>query len=506
MKKRVLFWVNGFMLHFGLAYYLQQKLDDDFYAVIDVPNNPKKMFLNQKIVDFQKTWYFHDHIKKSTSKPDLQYLSDFEKKYQIDLWKLAINERHFYRFNRFYKFTTDEILQFLEQECRLFEQILDDTKPDYFLTYDPPFHHQKLLLDICKAKKIKVLCIYFARIGGKSIIAEDGITLDLPQNLELVKLDGIEKYEIEKDNLSQADNNSNYSHLTKNYKNERSASTLDKLRALIDYILLSDSNNTQTNFTYYGRSKQKVILDNISLIIKRKYRSRFMQNNLEKTVDLNVPFVYFPMNIEEELSILHYSPFFTNQIEVIRHVAKSIPIDHKLYVKEHIFAEFRGWHDIHEYKEIMDIPNVTLIHPSYSSEELIKHSKLVITIRGTASFDAAYGNKPSIVFGDVPFSILPSVYKVDSINELPKLIRTALKTPVNPSYIQKYVKLMDKRSVDFDMMDFEIKRNHQFYSGNTLSDVNITEDKVKQFFENNREYFESLVQAHLAKINVSEMQ
>ena len=67
MKKRLLFWVNGFMLHFGLAYYLQQKLDDDFYAVIDVPNNPKKMFLNQKIVDFQKTWYFHDYIKKTNT-------------------------------------------------------------------------------------------------------------------------------------------------------------------------------------------------------------------------------------------------------------------------------------------------------------------------------------------------------------------------------------------------------------------------------------------------------
>ena len=501
MKKRVLFWVNGFMLHFGLAYYLQQKLDDDFYAVIDIPNNPKKMFLNQKIVDFQKTWYFHDHIKKSTLKPDLEYLANFEKKYQIDLWRLAINERHFYRFNRFYKFTTNEILRFLEQECRLFEQILDESKPDYFLTYDPPFHHQKLLLDICKAKKIKVLCIYFARIGGKSIIAEDGITLDLPQNLDLVELDEIEKYKIKKDNLRQADNNSDYSNLTKNYKNERSASTSDKLRALIDYILLSDSKNTQTNFTYYGRNKRKVIQDNISLIIKRKYRSRFMQNSLEKIVDLNVPFVYFPMNIEEELSMLHYSPFYTNQIEVIRHVAKSIPIDHKLYVKEHIMAEFRGWHSIPEYKEIMDIPNVILIHPSYSSDELVKHSKLVITIRGTASFDAAYGNIPSIVFGDVPFSILPSIHKVNSINELPKLIRTALKTPVNPSYIQKYVKLMDERSVDFDMMDFEVKRNHQFYSGNTLSDVNIAEDKVKQFFENNRKYLEPLVNAHLAKIN-----
>lgn len=491
--KKLLFWINVYMLHFGLAYYLQQKFNGEFYAIIDTPNNPKKMFIDQKFVNFKKTWYFHDQIKKTTTKPDLKYLASFEKKYQIDLWKLAINERHFYRFNRFYKFTTDEILQFLEQECKLFEQILDEVKPDYFLTYDPPFHHQKLLLDLCRAKNIKVLCLYFARVGDKSIIAEDGNTLDLPQNLDLVELAKIKKNQsIEK--------NADYSHLTKNYKIQRTASTTDKIRALVDYILFSDSKNIQSNFTYYGRHKQKVILDNILLIIKRKFRSYYMQNNLEKTVDLTVPFVYLPLNVEEELSVLHYSPYFTNQIEVVRHVAKSIPIDHRLYVKDHIFAEFRGWHSIREYKEIMDIPNVTLIHPSYSSETLIKHSKLVITVRGTASFDAAHENKPSIIFGDAPFSILPSVYKVSNIEELPKLIKHALETPVNPVNLQKYIGLIEERSVNFSMMDFEVKRNNQFYSGNTLSDTIISEDSMKKFLEKNYTYFEPLVHAHLEKI------
>ena len=497
MKKRLLFWVNGFMLHFGLAYYLQQKLDGDFYAVIDIPNNPKKMFLNQKIVDFQKTWYFHDHIKKTTSKPDLEYLSNFEKKYQIDLWKLAINERHFYRFNRFYKFTTDEILQFLEQECRLFEQILDDTKPDYFLTYEPVLHHQKLIRDLCKAKDIKILCLFIARVGGKSVIAEDGSTLDLPQNLDLVEFD------IEKTNSEQTKNNSSYSSIAKNWVIERNVSMSDKLKALKDYILFSDSENIRSNFTYYGHSKLKVIFDNLSTTMKRKSRSRYMQKHLKRTVDLSIPFVYFPMSIEEEINLLHYAPFFTNQIEVIRHVAKSIPIDYKLYVKDHIHSEFRGWRSIHEYNEIMDIPNVTLVHPTYSSKDLIKHSKLVMTLRGTSAIEAAYENKPSIVFGNAPYSILPSVYKVGSIEELPKLVRTALKTPVNPLYLQKYLKLIEDRSVDFDFMDYEIKRNRHFYSGSILSDVVISEDSVKRFFENNREYFEQLAKAHLVRINVS---
>ena len=495
MKKRLLFWTNVFMLHFGLAYYLQQKIDAEFYAIIDVPNKPKKMFQNQNLIDFQKTWYFHDQIIKTQQKPDLEYLSKFEEKYKIDLWKLVINERFFYRFNRFYKFSKDEILQILEQECKLFEQILDETKPDYFLIYDPPFHYQKLLLEICKVRNIKVLCIYFARIGGKSVIAEDGGTLDLPKEIEFSKLEnGSEK-------SNDIKNEGDYSALAKKYKNDRGSSSSDKIKAFFDYILYSDSQNTKSNFTYYGRSKPKVILDTISLSIKRKNRARFMIKNLESSPDLNIPYVYFPMNVEEELSVLHYSPLFTNQIEIIRHLAKSIPIDHKLYVKEHPFAGFRGWHKIKEYQEIMEIPNVELIHTSVPSEDLIKQSKLVVTVRGTASFDAAKENIPSLVFGDIPFSILPSVYKVDTLIDIPHVIKTALKTTVNSEDVQKYIDMINEKSINFDMMDFEVKRNRHFYSGNILSDVDISENSVKEFFDHNKKYFQPLVDAHLSKIN-----
>ena len=80
---KLLFWMNVFMLHFGIAYYLKEKVNAEFTAIIDTPNKPKQMFLNQKIVNFKKTWYFHDHIKKIDTTPDLEYLSNFEKKYNI---------------------------------------------------------------------------------------------------------------------------------------------------------------------------------------------------------------------------------------------------------------------------------------------------------------------------------------------------------------------------------------------------------------------------------------
>ena len=61
-------------------------------------------------------------------KPDLEYLRSIEKKYDLNLWLLAANERIFYDFYDYHKFSENEVLSIIEQECRLYEQILDDVK------------------------------------------------------------------------------------------------------------------------------------------------------------------------------------------------------------------------------------------------------------------------------------------------------------------------------------------------------------------------------------------
>ena len=80
------------------------------------------------------------------------------------------------------------------------------------------------------------------------------------------------------------------------------------------------------------------------------------------------------------------------------------------------------------------------------------------------------------------------------------MIKTALETPINPQNVLKYFKLMEERSIDFSMMDYEVIRNNQFYSGNTLSDVDISEKDTKEFLDRNSHYFESLIKSHLTKI------
>jgi len=485
-KPKLLFWLNGFFMHFSLAYYLQSLIDADFFGITEINSKPKKFFEEQKLVNFKKNWYYHDHIDMNQKKLDIEYLTNFEKNYQINLWKSVINERFFYKHNRFYNFQKEEILLILEQELKLFETILDEVNPDYFLTYDPVLHHQKLLLDMCKVRGIKILSINYTGIKDKILIAEDATTLDLDKN----SLKNIIPKKINS-------NNDSYDDIWHTYMIDKTPKIKNKIIALLQYLRTNDSKLIQTNFMYFGRTKFNVIKDTLSLELNKKNRSNFLQKFSISSPDLKIPYVYFPMNIVEEMNLLHYAPFYTDQIEVIRHIAKSIPIDYVLYVKDHKGGGLRGWNEINYYKEIMEIPNVKLIHPSFDNNILLKHSKLLVTIRGTTAYKAVKYGIPSIIFGPQPFEIIPSVFKVNSLLELPNLINNIIDKPIDKSYYEKYEQLIDNLGCTFDMFYYENLRNKIFFSGDILSNVEINENEMYNFIENNKKHFSDLVTQHL---------
>jgi len=490
-KPKFLFWMNNLFLHFSLAYFIQSHLDGDFFGVIDTNSKPKIFYQNQTLVKFNKIWFFHDHIKR-VQKYDADYLINFEKKYGIDLWRLAINERFFYLHNRFYKFKRHEILSILEQESKLFESVIDEIKPDYYLSYEPNFHHQKLLHEMCQVKGIKVLCICHTLDKNKYVIVENGGTLDLDKNLPLRSFTN--KIPLTTKNIS-------YDQMFQKFLTNRERTFSNKFQALKDYLIDSDSDLIDSNFMYYGRTKFKVIKDALSLEIKRKLNYSFLKKHSSLSPDLNTRFIYFPMNITEEMNLLHYAPYYTNQIEVIRCIAKSIPIDYVLYVKEHIAAGLRGWNNISYYKEIMEIPNVVLINPAFDNELLIKNSDLVITIRGSASLRALKYCKPSIIFGEQPIQIMPSIFKVTSLDSLPELIKTALKHKTDPSDYEKYEKILNEKVFEFDMFRFENNRDAMFYSGRILSNVLISNKDMIDFLNENNNVLLPVLEAHLKIMN-----
>ncbi len=493
MPKKILFFIDASFSSFAVAYFLSKKYDCELYALVDITNKPKKFFESQKLVNFKKIWFFHDHMDIS-KKPDIGFLEEFEKKYDLNLWNLAINERIFYRFFNFFNFSREKILTLLEQSSKLFESILNEIKPNFFASSIPVFYHHELLTQISEKKGIYNLLLSMPKLAGKSMISKKLDQFDDMDILDDIKIKNKSLTELQ-NYLKKRVPDKAWKEYWTNQSKKNSA-----IKSKTEY-LLSSNEHEKTHYTYFGRTKFNVINFTLKRTLQKFFRENFIKKNLENNIDLSVPYVYFPLSVDMERALLFDSPFYNNQLEIIRTIAKSIPVNYKLYVKENPAQASREWRSIHEYNEILKIPNVTLIQPSVIGRDLIKNSSLVISIAGTSPLEATFFQKPSIVFGKVIYNVLPSVYPIDKIHELPKLIKKALNTNVQTSDLDRFIELYEKNTIDFDLLEFETRFNQKFYYDGTLFDVNINESILKKFLDEHEDFFKDLISEYIIKLN-----
>ena len=499
MKDKIVFWFGGDFTQFCMAYYFQKKYDCEMYSIVDITNKPKIFFKNQQLINFKKTWFLHDQYDKDHQKPDINYLKYFEQKYEINLWQLAINERHFYNFNNFHKFSTNEILSITEQICRFYESFFDEVSPDFFITKLTAFYHLELFRIMCKYHGTKVLMLSNPKISNRNIISENDTKIDYIQNLDNVEFTPKTFDELRTDIEKMNSGLPMQKQLMGYWEKHSSHSLISSLEPLMSF-LFSPETNSKTHYNYYGRTKFRVVIHSLKLILKRRIRENFLKQNFSFKPEINTPYIFLPLGIIQERHILIGAPFYTNQLEFVRMIAKSIPIGYRLLVKEHPGMWSREWRSISEYKELLKIPNVTMIHPSVSEIELIKNSSLVITTAGTSGFQATLYEKPSMIFSDIFYSYLPSVFRIKSIEELPLTVKKALSTKVDPNDLSKYMKIISENIIDFNFATFLSEFNSIFYHNGGFLDVIIDEKKMETFISDKEPELEYLSKCHIEKI------
>ena len=490
MKEKILLWLDVFSAQFGMAKWLQKKYNCEICAIIDV-NKGKKFYEEQKIVDFKKKWYFRECFNKSQKEPDLKYLAEIEKKYKLDIWKIVYSDINFYKYNEYYKFNYNEILTVVEQECRFFEQILDDEKPNYLAIRITDSSNGQILQKICDAKGIKILMLSFTRFGNRAYISHEYDHLEFSKKQDEKKERSFE--ELQKDMQIITSLQSTF---RKKFRNSKKT----WIKGALKYLSLVISEKYRGYYTNYGKTFFKVIRTEGGFPLKTGKRKKFIDINFLYESKFEEKFIYFPLQLEPERSTLIPATFYTNQLDVITNIAKSIPIDFQLFVKEHPMQKIKGWREISFYKSIMELPNVKLIHPSIPNDEMLKKCSLAITIAGTTGLEAALYKKPCIIFADANYSSLPSVYRLRSLEDLPNAIRESLKKEVKLSDVNDFINLLDRNSFPFNNTELSIKINDEFFYDGYLFDTEIDNKKAEEFLRKNHEYFEVLAMEYMKKI------
>jgi len=154
---------------------------------------------------------------------------------------------------------------------------------------------------------------------------------------------------------------------------------------------------------------------------------KFFKDLYVREADLQgLKYVFYPMHTEPEVSLLVYGRPYVNQIEIVRMLALSLPIDTVLVVKEHPWMV--GKRSLSAYQKMLEIPRVKFADPSLEARALVKQADLVAVVTGSVALEAAMLDKPVITFGDCPYNLLPDsmVRRCADPRHLQNLVKQAI--------------------------------------------------------------------------------
>jgi hypothetical protein len=106
---------------------------------------------------------------------------------------------------------------------------------------------------------------------------------------------------------------------------------------------------------------------------------------------------------------------YTNQIETVRALSRTLPVRYTLLVKEHGIALTRR--DRTFYRSLDSIPGVCLVHPSADSFELNRRAALTVTITGTAAYEAALMGRAAATVAPIFFDRIVDFPRFDPFRD-----------------------------------------------------------------------------------------
>ncbi|MFA5317853.1 MAG: hypothetical protein WC323_00025 [Patescibacteria group bacterium] len=431
-------------------------LRESYEYIKNQPSQFSRLLLDENI---------HRQYKKE--RVDWEYIKKLEKEYGLpNLWPYIELDR-IIRSNQLVRayphdspsYSHEEMARIIQVTAKAIIKFLDKEKPDVVIFSAIGAIGSLLLYNIAKKKNIKTLVIHNSRVGIKYNLSDNyknfsyvnGIFKKLQANeISLPKhkaaaLASLKKFQdnpkpnrsVDEPEFHPTNRKRHFSFLL---PKKLSWSIYWRIKMIVRYIL-NPNRSDYSNINPFWE-----IWDNL----KKKIRILIGLNNLYDDVKMKEDFALFPLHLDPEITTLLYAPFYKDQLWLVKQAAQSLPLNFKLYVKEH--PAMAGCRKRYFYKELKKIPNVKLIRPGINNLPLIDQAKLIITISGTTGWEAVQLKKPVIVFSDIFYSQLPMVKKCTAIEDLPRLVKEQLNNfKHDESALVNFLTAIYKESIDIDL-------------------------------------------------------
>lgn len=121
------------------------------------------------------------------------------------------------------------------------------------------------------------------------------------------------------------------------------------------------------------------------------------------------PFIYVPLHLQPEMTTDSLGGVFCDQLLMLERLAAALPPDHWLYVKENP-KQTTMMREESFFARLAALPRVRLMATTEPSLGLIRASRAVATVTGTAGWEAVQLGRPALLFGTAWYKGLPGVF------------------------------------------------------------------------------------------------
>jgi len=143
-------------------------------------------------------------------------------------------------------------------------------------------------------------------------------------------------------------------------------------------------------------------------------------------------YIYFPLHLQPELSTSPMAGAFVDQHLILEILARSIPENFLIYVKEHPTQNLQK-RSTDFYSKLTRISKARLISTAINSSELSKGSLAVATATGTAGWEALFLGKNVLLFGNTFYQYCQGVFQIRSEEDCKSAMDKILSCQARPT-------------------------------------------------------------------------
>lgn len=180
----------------------------------------------------------------------------------------------------------------------------------------------------------------------------------------------------------------------------------------------------QEEFNHIG----SFVFRHLKMLLNRIRLARFY-NSLPST-----KFIYYPFHVPMDVALTIRAPLFLDQYSLIDYIARNIPNDYTLVIKEH-----PAMIGVVSYSRIKDLlhrnEKVVLAHPDINNHEVMEKMDLLITVNSKTGAESLMRGKRVICLGDAFYNQAEAVNFVPNISDFFSRINLTLSKP-GPSEIE----------------------------------------------------------------------